>query len=296
MGRPEPDEPLHQLGPARADQSGEAEDLALPQFERRVGGPARHRQIPHGQHGRRGGILFRAKRIEVRHVAADHQARHLFRRDAVGRARRDALAIPEHGDLVGDGRDLRKAVGNIQHRHALRLQVENDGDQRLGLDRREGGRRLVEDHDPMGHLQRPGDLHELSLGDRQPRYHRRRGDVGAEIVDRLGRERIHAPVIEHEPPAQLAAHENILRDRQMRGEQYLLMHQHDAVMLGIHRAVERHRLSIHRDGPLGRREMAGEDLHQRRLAGTVLADHGMHGAGRERQVDAAQDLDRAEGL
>ena len=41
---------------------------------------------------------------------------------------------------------------------------------------------------------------------------------------------------------------------------------------------------------------AGDDLHQRALAGAVLADETMDLAGGEREVDPAQRLDAAEGL
>ena len=41
---------------------------------------------------------------------------------------------------------------------------------------------------------------------------------------------------------------------------------------------------------------AGDDLHQRALAGAVLADETMDLAGGEREVDPTQRLDAAEGL
>ena len=41
---------------------------------------------------------------------------------------------------------------------------------------------------------------------------------------------------------------------------------------------------------------AGDDLHQRRLAGAVLADETMDLAGEQREVDPAKRLDAAEGL
>ena len=41
---------------------------------------------------------------------------------------------------------------------------------------------------------------------------------------------------------------------------------------------------------------AGDDLHQRAFSRAVFADETMDLAGREREVDAAQRLDAAEGL
>ena len=41
---------------------------------------------------------------------------------------------------------------------------------------------------------------------------------------------------------------------------------------------------------------AGDGLHQRRLAGAVVADQADHLAGRDLEIDAVQHVDRAEAL
>ena len=62
-------------------------------------------------------------------------------------------------------------------------------------------------------------------------------------------------------------------DGQVLGEKDLLVHEHDPLVLGLDRARERNRRIIEEQAPLAGRQVAGEDAHERRLAGAVLADH-----------------------
>ena len=60
--------------------------------------------------------------------------------------------------------------------------------------------------------------------------------------------------------------------------------------------VEADRPAVEDDLALARRMEAGEDLHQRRLAGAVVADHAQHLALGEMEVDVIERGDRAEEL
>lgn len=82
----------------------------------------------------------------------------------------------------------------------------------------------------------------------------------------------------------------------MRCEQDFLVHQHKTAMFRIDGTGEGHVLPIHRNRAAGRLQMAAQKLHQRRLAGTVLADDCMHLAGLDGEADIGQHLHRPESL
>lgn len=106
----------------------------------------------------------------------------------------------------------------------------------------------------------------------------------------------HGPVVHHRAPAQFAAEIDVLGHRQIRRQQYFLMHEDDAAMFGVHRSTQRNGLAIDADFPARRLLIAGQKLHQRRLAGTVLTDDRVNLAGPHRNLDIFQDLYRTERL
>ena len=79
----------------------------------------------------------------------------------------NGLAVPQDGDPVADLLQLLKAVGNIDDRHAVLLQIADDFKQHLNLVFAQGRRRLI-------HNQHTGvlgeglrDFHQLLLGHAQ---------------------------------------------------------------------------------------------------------------------------------
>ena len=80
------------------------------------------------------------------------------------------------------------------------------------------------------------------------------------------------------------------------GEQDFLVDEHDAAVFGIHGPGKDNRPVVDEDLAARRRLVAGEDLHQGRLARTVLADDGMHLARPHGQRHVVQHLDRTEAL
>ena len=82
------------------------------------------------------------------------------------------------------------------------------------------------------------------------------------------------------PRARLAAEEDVLGDGAVRQEVELLVDDRDAGLLAPRRVVERDLLAVDPDRALVGRVHAGEDLHQRRLAGAVLAHDRVDLAGR----------------
>ena len=96
--------------------------------------------------------------------------------------------------------------------------------------------------------------------------------------------------------ADLGAEQDVLGDGQRRDEVDLLGRDRDAGGLRLLGAGEADRLAIDGELARGRAEAAAEDVHQRRLAGAVLADDRMHLAGAQLQRDAAQRVHRSERL
>jgi hypothetical protein len=95
----------------------------------------------------------------------------------------------------------------------------------------------------------------------------------------------------------LAAEQHILGDRQVRGERELLVDDGDPEALGRERAVDHDRLAVEPDlaariGLVG----PGQDLHQGRLAGPVLAHQGVNLARVDLQRDVRKGFDARKGL
>jgi hypothetical protein len=94
----------------------------------------------------------------------------------------------------------------------------------------------------------------------------------------------------------LAAEVDVLGDVAVRQQVELLVDDADAGALGIERVRERDAASEQRDLALVGVVRAAEDLHQRRLAGAVLADQRVHLADAAVEVDAVDRGDGAEAL
>ena len=239
------DDALEQLGAAGADQAAEAEDLAAPQAEGGIlhDSPARPCRARVRTHLVGGGL--RLLRIELGHVAPDHQAGHLERLEALDVAGRDMASVAQHRDAVGDRLHLVQAVGDVEDRHALgaqRRMISNRLSASIG---RENGRRLVEGHDLVRHQQRAGDLHELPVGDGEAAAPRGPGRCAVPSSSQDGaRPLAHGRVVDEAEAPDLAPEEQVLRHRQVLGEQDLLVNENDALALRIDRAREGDRLAV----------------------------------------------------
>ena len=112
------------FGPARADQAGEAQDLARAQrrtrrLEDAVRAPGRAPTATTSPIGTR-------LREHVRDLAADHQRISLSRSKSADGVVADMLAVAEHRDLVGDLEDLVDLVRDVDDAYALSLFSSRD--------------------------------------------------------------------------------------------------------------------------------------------------------------------------
>lgn len=90
--------------------------------------------------------------------------------------------------------------------------------------------------------------------------------------------------------------EHVLRDGALREQVELLVDDADAGPLRVPWATERTRRTGELDSASVRGVPARDDLHEGRLPGTVLTDHGVHLAGRDIEVDTVENADSEEGL
>src|SRR5450432_1158922 len=237
-----------------------------------------------------------AVRIELGHVATNHQARHLYRLQFVRRMASDNAAVAQHGHLVGDLLNFRQPMRNIEDADALGADIGDDLEQCPRLDRRERSGRFVEYYDAVRNQKYPRYLDELTLRDGKTSYHYVRIDVGTEIAYCLTRAFVHCTIVDHHALGQLAAEIHILCDREIGREKDFLVNQDGAAPLRVDRSRQRHGFAVDPQFAARRLQMAGEQLHESGLAGSVLADDSVNLPGIDRQADILQHLDRTEGL
>ena len=210
----------------------------------------------------------------------------LSSRRAFGRQRRDQLAPAQHGDAVGDLEHLVELVADEDDREPLVGQGAEDLEQLARLLGRQHRGRLVEDEDVRLAVERLEDLDALLLPDGDVLDERIRVDREAERPGELLHPGSRRPVVEQDPvPARLDPEDDVLRHRHHRDEHEVLVHHPDAVLDRVLRRVEGDVLAANPDLTLVGPVEAVEDVHQRRLAGPVLSEEGVHLTSAEIEVD-----------
>ena len=118
----------------------------------------------------------------------------------------------------------------------------------------------------------------------------------ADLLEQRRRLALHRAAVDDAARGRLAAEEHVLGHRAVGQQVELLVDDPDAGGLRRVRVAERDLLAVDADRPVVGRVDAGEHLHQRRLAGAVLADDRVDLAGAQVEVDAVQHLDADEAL
>jgi hypothetical protein len=213
------------------------------------------------------------------------------------RARIDAAAVAQHGDLVGDREHLVHAVRDVDDGHAAVAQAADDLEHLLDFVAAQRGGRLVHqqhlgiDADGLGNLQ------QLALGDAQATQQALRveheADLGQPAASLLAHRR---PVQPTQRVAAFAPEKEVLVDAQLRHLVELLMDDRNAQALRVARVTQLQRHAVELDHTLVAAIDAGHDLQQRRLARAVFADQRMHFAAAQREVHLVQRLDAGKTL
>src|SRR3954449_6176130 len=122
------------------------------------------------------------------------------------------------------------------------------------------------------------------------------GDVEPDALEQLARLPLLGAADDQPEVGGLVAEHEVLGDAQVRGERELLVDHGDPQLLGVARAVEAHLLALQLDVAVVPALGLGEQLHQRGLAGAVLAGHGVHLAPAHLEVDAVDRGDARKAL
>ena len=156
------------------------------------------------------------------------------------------------------------------------LQAADDLEQLAGLLRRQHRRRLVEDEDVGAAEERLQDLDPLLLPDRDRADERGRVDDEPELLRQLAHPRLRPALVEEDLVARLHAEDDVLGHGHHRDEHEVLVHHPDPGLDRVPRRAEADRLPVQED--LARVVLVEpvEDVHQRRLAGAVLAEERVH--------------------
>ena len=181
---------------------------------------------------------------------------------------------------------LGEAVGDEQHGAVALAPPAHHGEHPLGEVRREGGGDLVEEQQLRIERQGPGEVEHAQ----ERQWH------VAHLLAEVEPVEVHVgEVLAHRVDVR-AGQAEVLRDRQVGRHRRVLEHRGETACEGVAGTVHGGRLAVDADRSGIGAQHPGEDLDERRLAGTVGAEQGVHLAGRDRQVDGAQGDDRAERL
>ena len=203
------------------------------------------------------------------------------------------LAVAQDGDLVAQRHDVLEDVGDEDDADLAVAQDAQDLEQRPGAGGAQRRGRLVEDQDPRVGQQRLADLDQLALGEAELGDRGAEVDVEAELVDDRARSGGHLGAVDERAAAGLAQREQVGEHVEVGEDVELLRHDRDAVADRLGRGAEVDFLVVQADRAGVGGERAGDDLHQRRLAGAVLTQESVHGAGADREVRAGQRDDAA---
>ncbi len=207
----------------------------------------------------------------------------------------EAVTLPfaQHGDPVGDGHHLAQLVGDKDHRFALLDHGTQDGKEVFDLLGRQDGGGLVHDQDvcaPVEHFQ---DLDALLLAHRKLPDLGARIDVQAKSLGQFG----HLLFIlgqAHEKAGLVQPQQDVL-GHALRGDQHkVLVHHADARLDGIARGAQIDGLTVDPNRALFGPVEAGQHVHQRALAGAILAQQGVDLAGAHVEIDVVVGHDARE--
>ena len=285
-----PDERLDELVLAVAGDAGDAEDLAGPDLEVDAADDLAAAVVLDAQavDAEHGVARVRLAAVDGQlDLATDHQLRQVV---LVGLGREplaDDPAAPDDRDPIGDLEDLVELVADEDDAVALGREPPQDGEDLLGLLRREHGGRLVEDEDPRLAVERLEDLDPLLPADRQVST-LASGSISkpngcpSSTIRRCAslRSRKTGLAIVSSPRRMFSA--TVSTGTSMKCWWTMLMPR--SMASDGPRIVDR--LAVEQDLALVRHREPVEDVHQGRLAGAVLAEQRVDLAGAEVEVDA----------
>ena len=289
----QPGEQPEQLGLAVPGGSEDRHDLSGPdrQVERVQPSSAQPGQLQY----RLAGSPARAAAF-VHGPVADHGADQRGHVEFRGARRGCHAAVSHHRDAVGEVEHLVEVVGDVDDRRPPVAQRAHQAVDPLGVAAAQGGGRLVQDQHPAPEVDLTGDLHEGLLGGAEGPGDRVRRDVDAEPVEGPRRLLARPPPQHPSGAGGEPAQQEVLGHRQAVHQGAPLVDDAHPRRVGAARGERGLPLPVDEDVPAVRGERAADHLDERRLAGPVHPDDGVHLARQQREVDACQRLRAAERL
>ena len=205
-------------------------------------------------------------------------------------------ALAQHDHPVRRRHHLAELVRDEDRRQPLGHRKPQGAKQRLRLARRQHRRRLVEDQDARVAVERLQDLGALALADRQVAHPSVRIHVEPEpLAERAdARPRRRPPIAR--PPQRRGPERDVLQHRHVVGQREVLVHHAHARRERRARLAGRQRPAEDLDAARIRHVVAEEDVHQRGLAGAVLAEERDHLAAAQFEAHAVIGRQRPEAL
>ena len=217
-------------------------------------------------------VLRRERRLER---APDDHGEQVAVRDVLDRGCPAQRTVAQNRDAVGDLADLAEAVGDVDDCRPVGGESAHEAEEELDGVLRQRSRRLVEDQEPRRHGERLGDLEEVTAGDAERRDAVVEMPLEVHVVEQRAHRLRHVGIAVSQI-LDWDRHPDVLGDGHVGQERRMLVDHRDPEALRERRreAVDGRAVEDDRAG-VGRRR-AGGDVHQRRLAGAVLTEQGMH--------------------
>ena len=198
----------------------------------------------------------------------------------------DGLAVAQHGGAVAEHRDLEEPVRDEDDGASGLALAADDVEHALGEVRGQRGGHLVEEQDVGVDRQGAGEVEDALHRERQVAGEVAQVEVGdAELAD---------PVEERRGRG--AGQAQVVGDVEVGDQRRLLVDRDEAGAAGAGGRAEVAGLAADKDASGVGPDRAGQDLHERRLAGAVGAHQGVHLAGEDRERGVAERRDRAVAL
>ena len=259
---------LHDLGAARANQAGQAHDLAGVHVQAHVPEVARAAELVDLQKFATDLGLFLGEEL------GDLAAHHVVHQDVLLHGHvpgADVLGVAEHGHAVCKAVDVLKAVGNQDDGGALVAQLAGNGVEILALAAGQRGGGLVHDQDLGVHGQRLGDFDQLLRGDRQGAHGDRRAEVRAHGIQQLLCFLVGLVPVDERAALEFVADEDVLGHGQVGIGRCVLVDGRDAVLLGDDGIAHDHLLALQDDLAAVRLMHARQGLDEGGFARAVFA-------------------------
>ncbi len=205
--------------------------------------------------------------------------------------------VAQDRDAVADPIHLVEPVRDVDNRHAAGDQPTDQREELVDFARRERGGRLVHHQHRCRRGQGLRDLHHLALREAQEVQRHTRRNLHAQFGEKPRCPIVElTPIDEAAPGGRRVAEKDVLGHGEVRHQVQLLIDDANPAGQRVGRTAEVDGDPVHHDVAAVLTIGATQDLHERGLAGAVLAEQHVHLAGPQRQIHAVERDDAGKAL